>query len=103
MRAVHEALKATGAGYTTILKQLQIMMDKGLVDRDEAQRAHVYRARHPQQQVQRGLVRHLLDRAFNGSASQLVQQALSSRRASPEELQEIRQILADLERTEGDQ
>ena len=103
VRQVHDALAATGAGYTTVLKQLQIMMDKGLVDRDERQRAHVYRARQAQQQVQRGLVRDLLDRAFNGSASQLVQQALSSRRASAEELHEIRQILSDIERTEGDQ
>ncbi len=80
-------------GYTTVLKLLQIMTEKQLVLRDERQRAHVYSTREPRQQVQRGLVNDLLDRAFGGSASQLVQQALTSRPASESELQEIRQIL----------
>ena len=101
VRQVHEALRETGAGYTTVLKQLQIMMDKGLVNRDERQRAHVYAAATQQQQVERGLVTDLLDRVFNGSSSQLVQQALSSRRASPEELRKIREILAQHEGPEG--
>ena len=102
VREVQEALARSGAGYTTVLKQLQIMMDKGLVDRDERQRAHVYQARKPRQHVQRGLVGDLLDRAFSGSASQLLQQALSSRRASRDELRKIRAILADYETPEGD-
>ena len=102
VRQVQEALSDTGAGYTTVLKQLQIMMDKGLVHRDEQQRAHVYQAGRPRQQVQRGLVGDLLDRVFNGSPSQLVQQALSSRRASREELDKIRQILAEHDEPKGD-
>ena len=95
MREVHDELEPTG--YTTALKQLQIMTEKGLVVRDETERAHVYAAREPQEQVQRGLVGDLMDRAFDGSASQLVLQALSSRPASEAELTEIRRLLDELE------
>lgn len=80
-------------GYTTVLKLMQIMTEKGLVSRDESRRTHVYRAARPQDQTQRQLVGDLLDRAFGGSASNLVMQALSSRRASAEELEEIRKLL----------
>lgn len=80
-------------GYTTVLKLLQIMTDKGLVRRDEADRTHVYHPRLSQEQTQRQLVRDLVDRAFGGSSSQLVLQALSAKRASAEELVEIRQLL----------
>ncbi|HEV7668510.1 MAG TPA: BlaI/MecI/CopY family transcriptional regulator [Thermoanaerobaculia bacterium] len=84
-------------GYTTTLKQLQIMAEKGLVTRDEAQRAHLYAPRLPEEQTQSQLVGDLLDRAFAGSASRLVLRALSSRRSSAEELAEIRELLDRLE------
>lgn len=98
VREVHEALGEAGTtGYTTALKLLQIMTEKGWVVRDESRRAHVYSASAPQSEVQKSLVGDLLDRAFGGSASQLVQQALASRPASTEELAEIRRILDDME------
>ena len=74
------------------------MTEKGLVTRDEAPYAHVYQARLPQVQTQRTLVTDLLDRAFEGSMSGLVLQALSARKTSPEEPSEIRKILKDYER-----
>jgi BlaI family transcriptional regulator, penicillinase repressor len=99
VRQVHDALNAVKkTGYTTVLKFLQIMTEKGLVTRDEAPYAHVYQARLPQAQAQRTLVTDLLDRAFEGSMSGLVLQALSARKASPEELSEIRKILKEHER-----
>src|SRR5437763_1016373 len=99
VRQVHEALNSVKkTGYTTVLKFMQIMHEKGLVTRDEKPYAHVYEARLPQVQAQRTLVADLLDRAFEGSMSGLVLQALSSRRATPEELSEIRKILKDHER-----
>jgi len=85
-------------GYTTVLKLLQIMTDKGLVRRDEAQRSHVYAARLSEEQTQKQLVRDLLERAFGGSAQKLVMRALAVRRASPEELAEIRRLLDEIER-----
>ncbi len=99
VRAVHEEISRSPAvGYTTVLKLLQIMTEKGLVRRDETDRAHVYAASAPAERTQRRLVADLLDRAFAGSAARLVQQALSSRRASPEEIARIRELLDDLER-----
>ena len=95
VREVHAELEQTG--YTTVLKQLQIMTEKGLVVRDESERAHVYAAREPREEVQRGLVGDLVDRAFDGSASQLVLRALSSRPASEAELTEILRLLDELE------
>ena len=83
-------------GYTTVLKLLQIMTDKGLVLRDERHRTHVYRAAGTEEQTQRRLVRDLLERAFEGSSAKLVMQALSTKRATPEELAEIRQLLDGL-------
>jgi BlaI family penicillinase repressor len=98
VKDVHEELaRITPTGYTTTLKQLQIMAEKGLVDRDESQRAHLYTARLAAEQTQTQLVRDLLDRAFEGSASRLVLRALSSRSATPEELAEIRELLDQLE------
>jgi len=88
-------------GYTTALKLLQIMTDKGLVRRDETARAHVYAARAPEDQTQRQLVRDLLDRAFGGSATKLVMHALSARKTSREELARIREMLDRLEGGEG--
>ena len=81
------------AGYTTILKLLQIMTEKGLVVRDEAARTHIYAAAYTQDQTQRQLVTDLLERAFDGSAAKLVLQALAASRTSPEELAEIKKLL----------
>ena len=101
VRDVFDALsKSKPIGYTTVLKLMQIMAEKGLVRRDEEERAHVYKARAPQQQTQRQMVRDLLHRAFDDSASQLVMQALASKKASPEELAQIRQLLDAYERGE---
>jgi BlaI family penicillinase repressor len=98
VREVQENLGAArAAGYTTVLKLLQIMSDKALVTRDETERAHVYAARAPETQTQRQLVRDLVDRAFGGSAAQLEDQALSGRRASPEEIEDIRKLLDEIE------
>jgi BlaI family penicillinase repressor len=88
-------------GYTTALKLLQIMAEKGLVARDETNRSHVYRPRRTEDQVQRQLVRHLLDRAFGGSARKLVVQLLGAGRASADELREIRDLLDKLERPDA--
>jgi predicted transcriptional regulator len=94
VREVHDALnQSRAAGYTTILKLLQIMIAKGLVTRDESGRTHVYRPAVAQEQTQRQLVSDLLERAFDGSASRLIQQALAATRASREEMAEIRRML----------
>ena len=84
-------------GYTTVLKFLQIMTTKGLVERDDSERAHVYRVRMTQDQTQSQLVGDLMDRAFRGSAARLAMQALSTRPASRDELAEIRRMLDNLE------
>lgn len=98
VREVHDALSATQAtGYTTVLKLMQIMTEKGLVVRDESERAHVYEARHSQQKMQRQIVSDVIERAFGGSPAKLVMQALSGRKASSEELNEIRELLDKLE------
>ena len=99
VREVREALaRVKPTGYTTALKLLQIMIEKGLVRRDESQRSHVYRAQLTEEHTQRQLVGDLLDRAFGGSARKLVMQALSAKQASPEELAEIRELLDEIER-----
>ncbi len=85
-----------GTGYTTALKLLQIMTEKGLVRRNESLKSHVYQASVPAETTQRQLVRDLLDKVFGGSAQQLVLQALTARRASREELAEIRRLLDEL-------
>src|ERR1700733_1204451 len=83
VRAVHDELnRVQETGYTTVLKLLQIMTEKGLVRRDESERSHVYRPVGSEQQVQRQLVGHLLDRAFGGSAQKLVMQALSTKKST---------------------
>lgn len=98
VRAIHTELNLLQeTGYTTALKMLQIMTEKGLVQRDESERSHVYRSVWTEQQIQRQLVGHLLDRAFGGSAQKLVLQALSAKKASPEELAEIRRIIDQME------
>ena len=97
VRQVHQVLSHTrDVGYTTVLKLLQIMTDKGLVVRDESRRSHVYRPRLSEAQTQRQLVRDLLARAFGGCMEKLVMQALSARKVSPEELAEIRKLLDEI-------
>lgn len=98
VRQVHDTLEARRpTGYTTVLKLLQIMTEKGLVRRDESERAHVYEARVPREETERQLVGDLLEKAFSGSASALVMRALSSKKTSPEELARIRRLLDELE------
>ena len=100
VREVHEVLDARHpTGYTTVLKLLQIMTEKGLVERDERDRTHIYRARLSEETTQRQLVRDLVDRAFGGSSSKLVMQALATKRASADELRDIRKAI-DSARTE---
>ena len=102
VREVHDDLSSSQAtGYTTVLKLLQIMTEKGLVVRDESQRAHVYEARYSEQKTQRQLLTDLMERAFGGSPAKLVMQALSSNKASAEELSEIRNLLGRLEEGES--
>ena len=94
VRQVHDVLgRERPTAYTTALKLLQIMTEKGLVRRDESDRTHIYQARLTEEQTQRQLVRDLLERAFGGSASKLVMQALAAKRASAEELGEIRKLI----------
>ena len=83
-------------GYTTALKFLQIMTEKGLVKRDESQRAHIYQASLSKEATQQQLVTGLLQKAFNGSTAKLVMQALASKKASPKELAEIRDLIEQL-------
>jgi predicted transcriptional regulator len=98
VRDVHELLnQLSPTGYTTVLKLLQIMTEKGLVVRDETQRAHIYESRYSEQKTQRQLLTDLADRAFGGSAAKLVLQALSGRKASADELAEIREMLQQME------
>ena len=98
VRDVHEELSQThDTGYTTVLKMLQIMTDKGLVVRDERQRAHVYSTSESEQLTQRQLLGDLMDRAFGGSPAKLVMQALSSKKASAEELTAIRELIDQME------
>ena len=99
VREVFDALSGTrGTGYTTVLKLMQIMAEKGLVTRDESARAHRYEAALEEKETQKRLVGDLVRKAFDGSARNLVLHALSSERASAEELSEIRQMLDELER-----
>ena len=92
VREVAEHMGREGA-YTTVLKLLQIMTDKGLVRRDESARTHIYKATASADQTQQQLVTDLVDKVFEGSAAKLVMHALSTGKASPEELAEIRKLL----------
>jgi len=94
VREVYEELKAKRqVGYTTILKFMQIMAEKGLVRRNEKERTHLYESTAPRESTQRQLVGDLLDRAFGGSAMHMVVQALSAKRATPAEIDQIRRLL----------
>lgn len=99
VRDVHRVLNQTKpTGYTTVLKMLQIMTEKGLVERDESVRPQIYRPRLSQAQTQRQLVRDLMQRAFGGSVKALVLQALAGKKSTPEELEAMEELL---ERFEG--
>jgi len=94
VREVQEALRgAKNPGYTGVLKLLQIMTAKGTVRRDESSRAHVYEAFRPADQTKRQLASDMLQRVFEGSASQLMMHALAGHRASAKEIEELRRIL----------
>lgn len=100
VRRVHDefvARRGNPVGYTTVLKLMQIMTDKGLLRRDTSSRSHVYEPAVSAESTQRGLVRDLIDRAFAGSAAQLVQRAIDERDVTPEEIARIREMLATLE------
>ncbi len=99
VREVHDVLHLNeGTGYTTALKLLQVMHAKGLVERDDSQRAHVYRAAVSKERTQKRFLVDLVQRVFDGSSSQLVLHALGSQQASPEELREIRRLLNKLDK-----
>ena len=99
VRDVHDELKRERAiGYTTVLKIMQVMTEKKIVTRDESERSHVYSAAVEEKSVKRRLVSELLDKAFDGSAAQLVMQALSDKRASQEDLKKIRKLLDETTR-----
>lgn len=100
VREVHEALsEKKSLGYTTVLKLLQIMTAKGTVRRNETQRAHVYEAGIPAEQTKRQLAGDMLQRVFEGSASQLMMHALAGSKASQEEIKELRRMLDEYERS----
>src|SRR5271165_4329288 len=94
VRELHEVVSSQRPlGYTSVLKTLQIMTEKGLVERTEAGKAHIYHAAASQEETQNQLLRDLSQRLFSGSAAQLAMHALSMQPASEEELQEIRKII----------
>jgi len=98
VREIQNILNATKpTGYTTVLKLLQIMTEKGLVRRDESQRPQIYQARYPREHTQREMLQDLVRRAFGGSVKSLVLQALSGRKSSPQELLEIEKLLDRME------
>jgi BlaI family penicillinase repressor len=98
VRAILQVLNETRpTGYTTVLKLLQIMTEKGLVERDETQRPQSYRARYSQEQTQRQLLRDLLNRAFGGSVKSLVLQALATKKSSSQELEAMENLLDQIE------
>lgn len=99
VRDIHEVLeRSKDAGYTTTLKLMQIMHEKGLVDRDTSAKTHIYRASVSQQDTQQQLLSKMIDTVFNGSASQLVLQALGNRKASAAELDAIKAYLDEIEK-----
>ena len=97
VRDVH-TLSSKDTGYTTVLKQMQVMVEKGLLERSEQFRSHVYSPRIAKGQTQQRLTRNLVQRAFDGSAKDLVLGALSSQKVSAAELKEIRELLDKYEK-----
>jgi predicted transcriptional regulator len=99
VRDVHEALQEEKAlGYTTVLKLMQIMTAKGLVRRNEDQRAHVYEAQQPAEKTKRQLAADVLERVFDGSARELMLHALATQRSTRQEIEELRNLLDEHER-----
>ena len=99
VREVHEALREEKAlGYTTVLKLMQIMTTKGLVRRDENQRAHVYEAQQPAEKTKRQFAADMLERVFDGSARELMLHALATQRSTRQEIEELRNLLDEHER-----
>lgn len=99
VRQVQDVLESErGTGYTTTLKLMQIMFEKGILRRDDSQRSHVYTPAVSRQKTQRHLVGDLLEQVFGGSAQQLVMQALATKKATAEELKEIRELIEEMER-----
>jgi BlaI family penicillinase repressor len=96
VREVQELSKTKDAGYTTTLKLMQIMNEKGLVKRDDSMRTHVYQAAANKEKTQKHLLGKMIDSLFGGSTSQLVIQALGEQKASPEELEKIQELLNNL-------
>ena len=102
VREVHEELKsARDAGYYTYLKLLQIMAQKGLVLRDESQRAHIYEAAVSEEAAEHNLVRDMLEKCFGGSTRKLIMRALETREFSEEELEEIRRLMDSIDTEES--
>jgi BlaI family penicillinase repressor len=97
VREVHEALHVKQIGYTTVLKQMQLMVEKGLLTRNERYRSHLYAAKHPRERTQQRLITNLVQRAFSGSAKSLVLGALSAKPVSKAERAEIRAMLEQFE------
>lgn len=98
VRQIHEALEARDVGYTTTLKLMQIMFEKGLLNRDADSRSHVYSAKVNEAETKRTLLNRFVETTFRGSASQMVMQALGDHRASTEELNQIRELLNQIEK-----
>jgi len=97
VREVHEVLeKSKDAGYTTTLKLMQIMHEKGLVARDTSSKTHIYRALVNQEKTQQHLVNKMIDNVFNGSAARMVMQALGNHKASKDEIDSIKKYLDEL-------
>lgn len=98
VRFVHEQIsQQRDVGYTTVLKLMQIMAEKGLAGRDTSKRTHIYRARVAEEETQQNLLRRFMDTTFRGSASKLVLQALGNAKTSPEELDEIKALIQRME------
>ena len=100
VREVNERLNTVSPkaiGYTTTLKLMQLMAEKGLVNRDTSSRTHIYAAALPEEKAKGNLLRRFVDSTFGGSASELVLRALGQGKASPEELAQIKQLIEDLE------
>ncbi len=95
IQRIMDAVRPTG--YTTVLKMLQIMLEKGLVERDDSQRPQIYKVRQSRERTQRQILRDLTERAFGGSVKALVLQALATRKSTPEEIEEIEKLLDRLE------
>jgi predicted transcriptional regulator len=103
VREIHEELeKSKSAGYTTTLKLMQIMHEKGMLTRDITSKTHIYKAAINQEQIQEQIVQRVIDTAFNGSAMHLVMQALGNNKTSKDELEQIKEYLEQIEKKTTD-